>query len=232
MTNTANVGLGLIAANQNQKEVTINLSLYQMDALLRFGAKDKDLTAPPVSPADGDVYIVGGSATGDWATHDDEIAYYYGGWKFITPISGFRLWLDDEEVIYIYLSGAWSPFNGTVSSNGSYTQEKLKSVTLSAMSGANVTESNFIPDRALVKALTINVSTLITGATSFTAGYTGSLSAFGTIGVSLGTTNIGLLGNPQGFFADTDLILTAVGGNFTAGEVEAVLHYEEFKGTW
>ena len=42
-------------------------------------------TAPPGSPVNGDRYIVGASATGAWATHDDELAIYRDGWKFYAP---------------------------------------------------------------------------------------------------------------------------------------------------
>lgn len=40
---------------------------------------------PPGSPVNGDRYIVGASATGAWATHDDELAIYRDGWQFYAP---------------------------------------------------------------------------------------------------------------------------------------------------
>lgn len=68
---------------------------------------DKDLTSPPPSPSTGDRYIVGGSATGDWAGHDDEIAEWSGAWVYTTPTEGFGTWVIDENRIYFYESGAW-----------------------------------------------------------------------------------------------------------------------------
>jgi hypothetical protein len=44
-----------------------------------------------------------------------------------------------------------------------------------------------------------------------------------------GTTNRGLIGlNP--YYADTPILYTAAGGNFTGGQVRMTIHY--FKPTW
>ena len=53
----------------------------------RFGWQDPvidaDLSAPPGSPSEGDRYIVGPSATGDWSGHDGEIADRHPVWGTI-----------------------------------------------------------------------------------------------------------------------------------------------------
>lgn len=77
---------------------------------------DRDLTAPPGSPADGDAYIPAATATGDWATHEDEIAIYNadtspGSWVFYTPSTGWVAYIEDEEVLSVYKEGSgvlWS----------------------------------------------------------------------------------------------------------------------------
>jgi len=67
---------------------------------------DKDLTAPPGSPSEGDRYIVASGGTGDWDTHDDDIAEYDGSeWVFETPNKGFTAYVEDES--------RWLVFNGT-----------------------------------------------------------------------------------------------------------------------
>ena len=46
---------------------------------------------PPVSPADGQCFIVGTAPTGAWAGHASAIAgYAAGGWRFVAPIAGMR----------------------------------------------------------------------------------------------------------------------------------------------
>lgn len=107
MATTSHVGLTLIEQSQAQKEVTINTALVRLDALLNTGAIDKDLATPPGSPAEGDLYIVAASPTGDWDGYAGEIAYFEQIWRFIVPNEGMTLWVNDENIVYSYDGGAW-----------------------------------------------------------------------------------------------------------------------------
>lgn len=51
-------------AAQAQNHVTYNEALRILDGIVQLSVKDRDLTVPPASPADGDRYIVGSGATG------------------------------------------------------------------------------------------------------------------------------------------------------------------------
>lgn len=55
---TANLALPLIAASQASKHVTHNEALTALDSLVQLACLDKDLTAPPGSPGEGDRYLV------------------------------------------------------------------------------------------------------------------------------------------------------------------------------
>jgi len=76
---------------------------------------DKDLLTPPGFPTTGDRYIVaggGGTATGAWAGHEEEIAQYNGSsWDFTTPDEGWTAWVADEDQMYSYTdshpTGSW-----------------------------------------------------------------------------------------------------------------------------
>lgn len=62
---------------------------------------DKDLTAPPGSPASGDAYYVATSATGAWAGHSGEYAVYGArGWTFRAVDEGHILYVTDEASFY------------------------------------------------------------------------------------------------------------------------------------
>jgi hypothetical protein len=91
----------------------------EMDAdLLQIGRvgfhlsiKDRDLTAPPGSPADGDTYIVKAAATGAWAGHETQVAVYDGtgaAWVFYTPRTGWVAYIEDEAKLSAFAAGAWS----------------------------------------------------------------------------------------------------------------------------
>jgi len=108
MDQTARIGLPLIAPEQALKHVTHNQGLVALDALVQLAVKDRDLTAPPGSPAEGDAYIVGASATGAWAGEDDHIAAWQnGGWAFYVPNEGWIAWVEDEDALVGWDGGAW-----------------------------------------------------------------------------------------------------------------------------
>ncbi len=76
---------------------------------MHLSVKDRDLTEPPSSPAAGDTYIVGPSATGFWATHDGRVAVWTGtAWAVYQPRVGWVAYIEDEEVLSAYKAGGWS----------------------------------------------------------------------------------------------------------------------------
>lgn len=93
------------------EEMNENLVLLSRLAVPNLSVLDRDLTAPPGSPSDGDAYIVAGSATGDWTSHDDDIAIWDDDaeeWVFYTPKIGWACVIIDEEVLSMFNSGGWS----------------------------------------------------------------------------------------------------------------------------
>lgn len=66
----------------------LNLSLRIIRALTQTLVISKILTAPPGGESNGDKYIVGQGATGDWAGMDDYLAEYVAEsntWDFFAP---------------------------------------------------------------------------------------------------------------------------------------------------
>ena len=77
---------------------------------------DKDLTEPPAGPSVGDRYIVAAGATGDWSGHDNEIAEWNGSsWDFTSPSEGMCLWVEDENLNYVYDGANWVKMGTTIS---------------------------------------------------------------------------------------------------------------------
>jgi len=91
-----------------------------MDANLtrlgRFGfhlsALSRALATPPASPADGATYIVAASPTDAWAGRAGAVAVWVAGtpgqWVFATPRTGWFAFIEDESVMSVFKSGAWS----------------------------------------------------------------------------------------------------------------------------
>ncbi len=86
----------------------MNENLRLLTTLVQPIVLDKDLTAPPASPASGDKYIVDASATGAWASKDGQITVYDGAaWVFFEPVKGWRFYVDDESIDYRFDGAVW-----------------------------------------------------------------------------------------------------------------------------
>lgn len=100
---------------------------------------------------------------------------------------------------------------------------------LVTLSGATTASTIAFPNPCLVIGASLRIVTAVTGSgvTGFTVGRTGgTVNEFGTIGsLSAGTTNAGLLGNPNGNYASTTVTFTATGGSFSGGTVRLQLAY-------
>lgn len=107
-----------LVVGQAGKELTHNQALAVLDQLAQAVVVDKDLTAPPGSPANGSMYIVAAGATGAWAGQSGKLAYWLttvAAWTFITPADGWSVWVTDEAVRYERKDGAWVEQTGGVS---------------------------------------------------------------------------------------------------------------------
>ncbi len=117
MDTTPNLNLPFIAAAQAQKHVTPNEALRALDAIVQIMVLDKDLSAPPGSPAEGDRYIVAPSPTGAWAGQPDRIAAWQdGAWAFYAPGEGWLAWVADEQRLYAWTGVTWTLAAGSLHS--------------------------------------------------------------------------------------------------------------------
>lgn len=96
---------------------------------------------------------------------------------------------------------------------------------LVTLSGASVTTSLQIPNRALVFAVSSRTVVAVAGAPSYGVGVAGNPTQFGgSLGAAAGSTNVGVIG-PTAFYAPTPLVVTATSGSFTGGQVRLALQY-------
>lgn len=116
MTDTPNLGLPFIDGSQAQKHVTHNEALRILDAAIQIGVLDLTLTTPPLSPSDGERYVVASGATGAWAGKDDAIATWQdGAWAFLTPKTGWCIWSAADESLFVFDGSAWQGAGGAAS---------------------------------------------------------------------------------------------------------------------
>lgn len=104
---TPNLSLPLLMPSQAQKHVTHNEALCMLDMLCQLSAKDVHVDNAPITPAQGDVYLLGSAPTGDWNGQAHAIAAYDGvGWRFVTPRTGWRAFVESSGGRLMYFNGA------------------------------------------------------------------------------------------------------------------------------
>lgn len=128
-------GIAELAASQAQKEETANEAFRILEALLLGRILDRDLTAPPGSPAESDLYLVAASPTGAWAGQGGKLALYLGGgWVFFTAKEGLTLYVADEDAHIVYDGSAWDALSG---GGSSYTDEQARDAIGTALTAGN-----------------------------------------------------------------------------------------------
>lgn len=133
MSTSPDLGLPLIENQQNQPEVVHNEALLLLQAVLN-GVLDRGINAPPGSPNDGDVYIVGAAPTGAWTGRANALAGWFddgsgtSAWRFLpgddsdgnaiamgARQEGLSVWVRDEDARYTWDGAAWAQESGGVS---------------------------------------------------------------------------------------------------------------------
>lgn len=145
MTDTPILVLPELASAQAIPEAIVNENTRWLE-FFAAGARvlDRDLTAPPGSPADGDGYLVAASATGAWAGRDGDIALRIStAWAFKEAVAGMILYVDDEDIGIRYNGASWD----TIATGASLTAanasdlntgtDTAKFATADAIAGSN-----------------------------------------------------------------------------------------------
>ncbi len=110
LTYGPNLGLLVGGAAGDEHFAAITAQFRGFDLLIQCAVLDRDLTAPPGAPADGDAYIVASGATGAWSGKGTQLARWSSvaaAWEFFVPKSGWRAHVVDEQITLTFVAGAW-----------------------------------------------------------------------------------------------------------------------------
>lgn len=227
---TPRLGLPYVVAAQAQKHIPINESLARLDGLVQLAVESRTVSIQPANPVSGGVWIAAwpGPPAGTL------MRFEAGAWEALTPAEGVLAWVKDENQMVAFDGAAWLPLSATFRSTIAAQTPNLANTRLEVLeqeltlSGAATATSIAIPNRAIVLAVSTRTTAAITGAASYNCGVSGDVSKFGgSLGVAKNSSNIGVIG-PTAFYADTPVLLTAVGGNFVAGKVRVAIHVLRF----
>ena len=229
MSDSAILGLPFVQPAQAQKHVPVNEAFARLDALTQLTVKSVGATVPPIG-AEGDVHAVGVGAGGGWSGQDGALAVFVnGGWSFVTPRLGWRAFRSDLGEVAVFNGSDWSAGAGSVSPSGAGFVHRSVEQDHTLGSGATSVVAGALPANAIVYGITGRVLSAIGGASSFQIGVSGSADLYGSgIGVGAGSWARGITGNPLTYYSDTDIVLTADGGNFNAtGTFRLAVHFAE-----
>ncbi len=104
------------------------------------------LSAPPVSPQHGALYLLTASPSGAWSTFSQhDIVQYHGGsaaWVNFTPYTdcGWVAYVADENITYQFIDSAWVASTATNSFAG-----RLKTATQAVQEAATATDTAVTP---------------------------------------------------------------------------------------
>lgn len=96
--NSARLELPLLHAGQAHKELTHNMALLRLDALVHAAVVADDCLSPPAAPSAGQCWIVPQAGAAAWAMPAGSIAAFTGqGWLVIAPQAGMWLWIHSRK---------------------------------------------------------------------------------------------------------------------------------------
>ncbi|WP_282152119.1 DUF2793 domain-containing protein [Ruegeria atlantica] len=106
--NSPKLNLPFLQPSQAQKHVTHNEALRRLDLVVQLCIESTNASTPPTVPAQGELYALGSTPSGDWSDHAGELAAWLdNGWHFITPKSGWRAWDQENNRLTIWDGSAW-----------------------------------------------------------------------------------------------------------------------------
>lgn len=120
MTDTPNSGIPYVPEGTLDPAAGLNLSLDVIDALVQTAVITMALTAPPGSPANGDLYVPATPATGAWTGLEDYLVRYRAEgsfWQSFAPGARVKLILNlADGGLYSFDSSSastgWNPVTG------------------------------------------------------------------------------------------------------------------------
>lgn len=232
MAETATLKLPLIAPAQAQKHVTVNEALARIDAALQLSVVSRSLAIPPTPVEEGSVYLVPAGGANDWFGKDGALAFALnGGWDFLDPMPGWRVYVADEATHLSFDGVGWQDNILSSTPFGAAMRAETIEFDFDLSAGPDAVTGFVIPKASVVMAVTGRVIADLTGSLSdWSLGVDVSANRYGSgLGLLAGSYVEGLTGQPQAYYTNTQLKLTANGGDFAAGTVRLAVHVLRFE---
>lgn len=107
--NSPNRAIPYVPENTLDPAAGLNEAIDVIDAIIVPKVIRMDLTEPPTSPADGDLYVPASPAAGEWAGFDNHVVRFREEgefWQAYTPASVYLLFNNDDLGLYKWDDGS------------------------------------------------------------------------------------------------------------------------------
>lgn len=181
-----------------------NQLLRALQVLLQCNVVNTNLNTPPVSPNNGDTYIVAPGGTGAWTGQDKNLAYWTtdnpsfpsGTWEFWTPAEGWSVFSRFDNIQYYFTGAVWVATMSTVGPHGEFINQGFTTEEITLNTAGTTTDSaaNLLPANSIIDAVVARVTQTITVATDWALGDAAQSTRFSNAlaVLVLGTTQVGL----------------------------------------
>ena len=96
--------------------VTLNSKRYKISGTIEPDAvASRSIDVPPSTPDYGDAYLVPAGSSGDWSTHEDDIAVWTSrGWQYTSPRVRGPIYVADEDAYVRWTGTEWASGLGSL----------------------------------------------------------------------------------------------------------------------
>jgi hypothetical protein len=125
------------------------------------------------------------------------------------------------------VGGRWTPEGVSRAASGASARFVTVEMLHDVVPGIENVTALAIPASVTLFAASARVVSAITGAaTTWRLGEEGASDRFGSgLGLAAGSYADGVLGQPQGYYSPTPLVVTGEGGDLGGGQIRLALHY-------
>lgn len=116
MTTTPHLPVELLGTAAQDPTEPVDNALWRIAVVGHGVVKSATTTAPPGSPADGDLYIVPSGASGLWSGQTNKLAAWDAAgstWVFITPWKGMTRYVDDAGVFKYWAGSGYNTWSAS-----------------------------------------------------------------------------------------------------------------------
>lgn len=104
------LSLPFVQAAQAQKHVTVNESLWRLDAIVHLTVLSRAVTSQPQSPSSQDAYVLTDNPQGsEWSDYDggEVLIFRDEVWERIETVRGFVCFVEDEQNLCVFDGTDW-----------------------------------------------------------------------------------------------------------------------------